>query len=71
MTENKQEPISMGKIILYMLLVGVVTGMLLGGLGSVLGLSSGGATAGVGASVGVVGALLLSRRKTEMDAQNK
>lgn len=43
--------------------VAVVTGMTLGLLREALGLSNGNATVAVGAAVGVVGAILIGRRR--------
>ena len=50
-------------IIAVMVGGGVITGLLLGGLGGSLGLTGGAATAGVGAAIGAVGGLLIARRR--------
>ena len=58
------------QIIAIMAGVAVVTGVTLGLLREALGLSNGNATVGVGAAVGVVGAILLGRRRA-LQAQQK
>jgi len=60
-----------GTIILTLIAVGVVTGLLLGLLNWLFGLSPRVMGAGVGASIGVVGAALIARRRAALARQNK
>ncbi len=53
---------SWGSIILVLLVVGLLSGLLLGLLGEVVGLSTTVRTGGIGIIVGVVGAFLISRK---------
>ena len=68
--EREANPLGWGKIILIMVVVGVATGLLLGLLGKLFGLPAGMARGGVGASIGVVGALLIARRRAATTRQN-
>jgi len=70
-TEGKPKVMGWGTIIAIMVATGLVAGVLLGLLGEVLGLSPGRTTTGVGASVGVVGAILISRRRAALSPQGK
>lgn len=60
-------PMGWGTIVAITVVTGLVVGMTLGLLREAIG-SSGG-TAGVGASMGVVGALLISRRRLAIREQ--
>ena len=62
-------PMGWGTIVAIMIATGLVTGLILGVLGEVAGIEN--RTAGVGASVGVVGALLISRRRVALQQQTK
>lgn len=53
---------SWGSIILVLLVVGLLSGLILGLLGEVFGLSTTVRTGGIGVIVGVVGAVLISRK---------
>jgi hypothetical protein len=63
MPESNAQPLGWVWIIAIMLLVGVGLGALLGFVGGMVGLPPAVTTAGVGAAVGIVGAILISRRK--------
>lgn len=58
-----------GAIIGAMVVTALVTGVTLGLLRDVVGY--GGGTAGVGAAVGIVGALLISKRSAALKAREK
>ena len=49
-------------IILIMLVVGLAAGLIIGFGGDLIGLSSGSRTTAIGATVGVIGAILVSRK---------
>ncbi len=66
MRSEQPEVMGWGTIIAIMTVTGVLVGALLGGLGPAFGLAPGRLTAGVGASIGVVGALLISRRRAAL-----
>jgi hypothetical protein len=68
MGDNTKVP-GWGSIIAVMVGVGVVVGLALGLMSRTLGLSPGATTGGVGASVGVVGAILIARRRAALDRQ--
>lgn len=59
-----------GTIILTLVVVGVVTGLLLGLMSWLFGLSPRLMGGGVGAAVGVVGAMLIARRRAALARQN-
>jgi TRAP-type mannitol/chloroaromatic compound transport system permease large subunit len=67
--ENNAKVLGWGAIITTMVVVGVVVGLVLGLMSRTLGLSTGATTGGVGASMGVVGALLVARRRAALDQQ--
>lgn len=69
--EGKPKVMGWGTIIAIMVATALATGVLLGLLGEMLGLSPGRTTTGVGASVGVVGAILISRRRAALGPQGK
>ena len=69
MRENNSKVLGWGTIIAIMVGVGVGVGLMLGLLSRTFGLSMGTTTAGVGASVGVVGALLIARRRAALEQQ--
>lgn len=60
-------PMGWGKIVAIMVATGLVTGLTLGLLREAFGIEGGAAP--VGASVGVVGALLISRRRLALQRQ--
>ena len=66
--ESETNPLGWGKIILVMVVVAVATGLLLGLLDRLFGLPSAMTGVGIGASVGVVGAHLIARRRAAMAA---
>jgi len=66
--EREMSPLGWGKIILVLIGVAVATGLLLGSMGRLFGLPAGVTGGGIGASVGVVAALLLARRRAAMAA---
>jgi hypothetical protein len=59
------------KIIGIMLAIGFITGLLLGLVGTVFHLPRSMSSGGVGAAMGVVGALLISRRRAQLDERAK
>jgi hypothetical protein len=67
--ENNTKVLGWGAIIAIMVGVGVVVGLALGLMGRTLGLSTSATGGGVGASVGVVGAILIARRRAALDRQ--
>lgn len=58
---SNQSPSWIG-IILILLVTALAAGLVLGFIGDRFGLSSGSTTAGIGAMVGVIGAILISRK---------
>ncbi|MBK6751163.1 MAG: hypothetical protein KA956_09985 [Pyrinomonadaceae bacterium] len=66
MDGNKTKVLSWGSIIAIMIGVGLVAGLVIGLLSETFGLSSSALGAGVGASVGVVGAILIARRRAAL-----
>lgn len=64
-------PMSWGMILLIMVVIALGTGLVLSGLRKLLGLSGGFATTGVGAAVGVASAILITRRRAALAAQEK
>jgi hypothetical protein len=68
-SEPAPEPMGWPAIIGAMVVTGLVTGVTLGLLRDVVGY--GGGTAGVGAAVGIVGALLITRRNAALKAREK
>ena len=71
MEKENAKALGWGTIIAILVGVAVVTGLLLGLMSEALGLSSRMTGGGIGASVGVVGALLIARRRAAMAQQNK
>lgn len=69
MAETDATPMGWGTIIAIMLATGFITGFTLAGLREGLGIDVG--SAGIGASVGVVGALLITRRAAALRGQQK
>lgn len=67
--ESKKVP-GWGTIILTLVVVGVATGLLLGLMSWLFGLSPRVTGGGVGAAVGVVGAMLIARRRAALARQN-
>ena len=71
MMENSAKALGWGTIIAVMAGVGLVTGLLLGLMSEGLGLSPNTTTGGVGASVGIVGAILIMRRRAALEREAK
>lgn len=71
MPDSDQKIMSMGKIIAIMVGVALVLGLLIGGLGGLAGLPPGITGAGIGAAVGLIGVLLLNKRKAALAARNQ
>lgn len=69
MTENNAKVLGWGMIIAIMVGVGLVAGLLLGLMSGTLGLSKTMTTGGVGVSIGVVGAILIARRRAALERQ--
>jgi hypothetical protein len=67
--ENNMKVLGWGAIIAIMVGVGVCVGLVLGLMSQTLGLSTSATGGGVGASVGVVGAILIARRRAALDRQ--
>lgn len=70
MEKENPKVLGWGTIIAILVGVAVVTGLLLGLSSGLLGLSPSMTGGGVGASVGVVGALLVARRRAAIAQQN-
>jgi len=66
MTTEDPRVMGWGTIIALMTATGLCVGVMLGLIGDALGLGPGRTTAGVGASVGVMGALLIARRRVAL-----
>ncbi len=64
MTDTNDTVMGWGTILAIMVATGLVTGLILGLLRDAVGMTGG--TAGVGASIGVVGALLIARRRAAL-----
>ena len=71
MADSDSKVMGWGTIILLMLATGIGLGLILGFIGAMLGLPPGVMTAGVGVSVGIVGALLFSRRRAALGQGSK
>ena len=69
MREDNTKVLGWGRVIATMVGVAVVTGLLLGLMGELLGLSSRWTRGGLGAVVGVVGAIMIARRRAALDRQ--
>ena len=69
MADGDSKVMGWGTIILLMLATGLGLGVILGFIGGLLGLPPGVLSAGVGVSVGLIGALLIGRRRTALDQQ--
>ena len=67
MTVKNAKILSWWAIIAIMAGVGVAVGMLLGIVGQLFGLSTSMTGGGVGVSVGVVGAILIGRRRNALE----
>jgi hypothetical protein len=67
MTQQGGAVIGWPVIIGVMIATGLVTGVILGLTREVFGFTGG--TAGVGASIGIVGALLIARRRAQLRAR--
>lgn len=68
MDENAKA-LGWGTIIAIMVGVGLAVGLLLGLLRQTFGLSTSATAGGVGAAIGVVGAILIARRRAILDSQ--
>lgn len=66
MTDAAPKVMGWGTIIAIVAGTGVVVGLLLGAIGQALALPPGRMTAGVGAAMGVLGALLVTRRRAAL-----
>ncbi len=71
MAENAPKVMGWGTIIGILVLTSLALGLTVGLITTALGVSSRSLGAGVGAGVGVVGAILISRRRAALQAQNK
>jgi len=71
MPEADKEVLGWGAIIVAMVVTGFVVGLVLGLGSSLFGLSGRGNAAGVGAAIGVVGALLITRRRAALNAKKR
>ena len=69
MSEENTKVLGWGMIIAIMVGVALATGLLLGLLGELLRLPPGWTKGGIGATVGVVGAFLIMRRRAALDRQ--
>lgn len=69
MEKDNTKVLGWGTIIAILVGVAVVTGLLLGLMNRLFGLSPGITGGGIGASVGVVGATLIARRRAAMKRQ--
>ena len=69
MEEDNPKVMGWGMIIAIMVGVGLLTGLLLGLTRELLGLSSSTLGGGIGASVGVVGAILITRRRAALNRE--
>ncbi len=70
MPENKSDkPMSWTMILLILVVIGFGTGMIMSGIRTAFGLSGSFATSGVGAVMGVCGAILITRRRALLAAQ--
>lgn len=69
MADGEANVMSMTQIILIMVGVSLVLGIVVGTLGGFLGISPTYMGAGVGASVGLIGVLLLNKRKAALAAR--
>lgn len=71
MTEKQEQPMSWGKIIAIMVINGLAVGLIIGTISTIFKLPHLGsmATSGVGASIGVTGALLITRRAALLSKQ--
>jgi hypothetical protein len=67
MTNDTTKPMGLGTIIAILFVTAIAIGVVLGAFGGMLGLSPGLRGAGVGACVGILGALLLSRRRAALE----
>jgi len=70
MEKDNTKVLGWGTIILILVGAAVVTGLLLGLMSSLLGLSTRTIGGGVGASVGVLGAILIARRRAVIARQS-
>ena len=70
MAQTEQKIMSMGQIIVIMVGVALVLGMVVGGIGALAGISPGISGAGIGAAIGLIGVLLLNKRKAALAARN-
>lgn len=71
MTDQAQKVMSWPMIIGIMLATGLVLGLVIGTICTVLGVSGSVASTGTGVSIGVVGALLIQRRNAALAGAKK
>ncbi len=71
MAEGDSKVMSMGQIVLIMIGVALVLGLVFGAIGGLTGLPPGITGAGIGAAVGLLGVLLLNKRKAALAARNQ
>lgn len=71
MAANDPKVMSMGQIIAIMIGVALVLGLVIGAIGSVTGISPGITGGGIGAAVGLIGVLLLNKRKAALAEQKR
>ena len=69
MTAEEPKVMGWGMIVVLVAATGILVGLLLGIVGQGLAVPPGRMTAGVGAAMGVVGALLVTRRRTALAQQ--
>ncbi len=70
MAEANEKPLGMGAIIAIMIAVGLGVGVVLGLVGGLVKLPPGVTGGAVGGAVGVVGVILLNRRRALIKQQN-
>ena len=71
MAEGDAKVMSMGQIVLIMIGVALVLGLVIGAIGGLAGLPPGITGAGIRAPVGLLGVLLLNKRKAALAARNQ
>lgn len=69
--DRNTKALGWGAIIAIMVGVGLVVGLVLGLLKQTLGLSNSSTAAGVGAGIGIVGAILIARRRAAPNKQKE
>jgi hypothetical protein len=69
MMDNDTKALGWGAIVAIMAGAGLVVGLVLGLMSRILGFSTSATAVGIGASIGVVGAILIARRRAAIDQQ--